>query len=114
MSTTISLDFKTLALATTATTAEPVGSDPWNQQFVRLFGEETFKAYQASLSSAKAEEKKGLPNWAKTTAKVAGGVAGLGLVGGLGVLAYQHFTAPVPTGDGGGAETVIKALKRLF
>jgi hypothetical protein len=60
------------------------------------------------------EEKKGLPNWAKTTAKVAGGVAGLGLVGGLGVLAYQHFKGPIPTGDGGGAETVVKALKRLF
>ena len=112
MSTTISLDFKTLALATTATTAEPVGSDPWNQQFVRLFGEEAFKAYQASLSSAKGEEKKGVPNWAKTTAKVAGGVVGLGLVGGLGVLAYQHFTTP--TGNGGGTETVVKALKRLF
>ena len=114
MSTTISLDFKTLATAVNATTGEPVGSDPWNQQFVRLFGEETFKAYQASLSSAKDEEKKGLPNWAKTTAKVAGGVAGLGLVGGLGVLAYQHFKGPIPTGDGGGAETVVKALKRLF
>ena len=114
MTTTIALDFKTLATAVNATTGEPVGSDPWNQQFIRLFGEETFKAYQASLSSAKAEEKKGLPNWAKTTAKVAGGVAGLGLVGGLGVLAYQHFKGPIPTGDGGGAETVVKALKRLF
>ena len=114
MSTTISLDFKTLVIAVNATTSEPVGSDPWNQQFIRLFGEETFKAYQASLSSAKAEEKKGVPGWVKTTAKVAGGVAGLGLVGGLGVLAYQHFKGPIPTGDGGGAETVVKALKRLF
>ena len=111
---TISLDFKTLVTATTATTNEPVGSESWNQQFIRLFGEEAFKAYQASLSSAKTEEKKGVPGWVKTTAKVAGGVAGLGVVGGLGVLAYQHFTAPAPTGDGGGAETVIKALKRLF
>ena len=114
MSTTISLDFKTLVIAVNATTGEPVGSEGWNQQFIRLFGEETFKAYQASLSSAKAEEKKGVPGWVKTTAKVAGSVAGLGLVGGLGVLAYQHFTAPVSTGDGGGAETVVKALKRLF
>ncbi len=114
MSTTISLDFKTLVIAVNATTNEPVGSDPWNRQFVSLFGEEAFKAYQASLSSAKAEEKKGVPGWVKTTAKVAGGVAGLGVVGGLGVLAYQHFTAPVTTSDGGGAETVIKALKRLF
>ena len=111
---TISLDFKTLVTATSATTNEPVGSDPWNRQFVSLFGEEAFKAYQASLSSAKPEEKKGVPNWAKTTAKVAGGVVGLGVVGGLGVLAYQHFKGPIPTGDGGGAETVIKALKRLF
>ena len=109
---TISLDFKTLVTATTATTNEPVGSDPWNQQFIRLFGEEAFKAYQASLVPAKTEEKKGVPNWAKTTAKVAGGVVGLGLVGGLGVLAYQHFTTP--TGNGGGTETVVKALKRLF
>ena len=111
---TISLDFKTLVTATSATTNEPVGSDPWNRQFVSLFGEEAFKAYQASLSSAKPEEKKGVPNWAKTTAKVAGGVVGLGVVGGLGVLAYQHFKGPIPTGDGGGAETVVKALKRLF
>ena len=43
MSTTISLDFKTLATAVNATTGEPVGSDPWNQQFIRLFGEEAFK-----------------------------------------------------------------------
>ena len=110
--TTISLDFKTLVTATTATTNEPVGSDPWNQQFIRLFGEEAFKAYQASLSSAKPDDKKGVPGWVKTTAKVAGGVAGLGLVGGLGVLAYQHFTTP--TGNGGGTETAIKVLKRLF
>ena len=114
MTTTIALDFKTLATAVNATTGEPVGSDPWNQQFIRLFGEEAFKAYQASLIPAKAEEKKGVPGWVKTTAKVAGGVVGLGVVGGLGVLAYQHFTAPVPTGDGGGTETVVKALKRLF
>ena len=113
MSTTISLDFKTLATAVNATTGEPVGSDPWNQQFVRLFGEEAFKAYQASLSSAKAEEKKGVPGWVKTTAKVAGGVAGLGLVGGLGVLAYQHFKSPVTTSSEP-AETAIKLLKRLF
>ena len=112
MSTTISLDFKTLALATTATTAEPVGSDPWNQQFVRLFGEETFKAYQAA-QSPKPEEKKGVPGWAKTTAKVVGGVVGLGLVGGLGVLAYQHFKSPVTTSSEP-AETAIKLLKRLF
>ena len=112
MSTTISLDFKTLVIAVNATTNEPVGSEAWNQQFIRLFGEESFKAYQASLSSAKAEEKKGVPGWVKTTAKVAGGVAGLGVVGGLGVLAYQHFTAP--TGNGGGTETAIKLLKRLF
>ena len=111
---TISLDFKTLVTATTATTNEPVGSDPWNQQFIRLFGEEAFKTYQASLSSAKPDDKKGVPGWVKTTAKVAGGVAGLGVVGGLGVLAYQHFKGPIPTGDGGGAETVVKALKRLF
>ena len=114
MSTTISLDFKTLALATTATTAEPVGSDPWNQQFVRLFGEETFKAYQRSLVPAKPDDKKGVPGWVKTTGKVVGAVAGAGVVGGLGVLAYQHFKGPIPTGDGGGAETVVKALKRLF
>ena len=113
MSTTISLDFKTLALATTATTAEPVGSESWNQQFIRLFGEEAFKAYQASLVPAKTEEKKGVPNWAKTTAKVAGGVVGLGLVGGLGVLAYQHFKSPVTTSSEP-AETAIKLLKRLF
>lgn len=112
--TTISLDFKTLAAATTATTGEPVGSDPWNQQFIRLFGEETFKAYQASLVPVKVEEKKGLPSWVKTTGKVVGAVAGVGVVGGLGVLAYQHFKGPIPTGDGGGAETVVKALKRLF
>ena len=110
---TITMDFKTLVIAVNATTNEPVGSDPWNQQFIRLFGEETFKAYQAA-QAAKPEEKKGVPGWAKTTAKVAGGVVGLGLVGGLGVLAYQHFKGPIPTGDGGGAETVIKALKRLF
>ena len=110
---TISLDFKTLVTATTATTNEPVGSDPWNQQFIRLFGEETFKAYQASLIPAKAEEKKGLPSWVKTTAKVAGGVAGLGVVGGLGVLAYQHFKSPVTTSSEP-AEIAIKLLKRLF
>ena len=112
--TTISLDFETLALATTATSNEPVGSESWNQQFIRLFGEEAFKEYQASLIPAKTEEKKGLPNWVKTTGKVVGAVAGAGVVGGLGVLAYQHFKGPVPTGDGGGAETVVKALKRLF
>ena len=114
MTTTIALDFKTLALATTATTNEPVGSEGWNQQFLRLFGEETFKAYQASLAGTKTEEKKGLPSWVKTTGKVVGAVAGVGVVGGLGVLAYQHFKGPIPTGDGGGAETVVKALKRLF
>ena len=112
MSTTISLDFKTLATAVNATTGEPVGSDPWNQQFIRLFGEEAFKAYQTAQATAKPDDKKGVPNWAKTTAKVAGGVVGLGVVGGLGVLAYQHFTAP--TGNGGGTETAIKLLKRLF
>lgn len=112
--TTISLDFKTLATAVNATTGEPVGSDLWNQQFIRLFGEETFKAYQASLVPAKTEEKKGLPSWVKTSCKVVGAVAGVGVVGGLGVLAYQHFKGPIPTGDGGGAETVVKALKRLF
>ena len=112
MSTTISLDFKTLVIAVNATTNEPVGSDPWNQQFIRLFGEETFKAYQAAQAT-KPEEKKGVPGWAKTTAKVAGGVAGLGLVGGLGVLAYQHFKSPVTTSSEP-AETAIKLLKRLF
>ena len=112
MSTTISLDFKTLVIAVNATTNEPVGSDPWNQQFLRLFGEETFKAYQAAQAT-KPEEKKGVPGWAKTTAKVAGGVAGLGLVGGLGVLAYQHFKSPVTTSSEP-AETAIKLLKRLF
>lgn len=112
MSTTISLDFKTLVNAVNAITTEPVGSEHWNRQFINLFGEEALKAYQASLVPAKTEEKKGLPNWAKTTAKVAGGVVGLGLVGGLGVLAYQHFTTP--TGNGGGTETAIKVLKRLF
>ena len=112
--TTISLDFKTLVNAVNAITTEPVGSEHWNRQFINLFGEEAFKAYQASLVPAKAEEKKGMPNWVKTTGKVAGAVAGLGVVGGLGFLAYQHFTAPAPTGEGGGAETVVKALKRLF
>ena len=111
MTTIISLDFKTLATAVNATTGEPVGSDPWNQQFIRLFGEEAFKAYQASLVPAKTEEKKGLPSWVKTTGKVVGVVAGLGAVAGLGVLAYQHSKSPIPTGD---AETVVKALKRLF
>ena len=113
MSTTISLDFKTLALAVNATTGEPVGSDPWNQQFIRLFGEEAFKAYQASLVPAKTEEKKGLPSWVKTTGKVVGAVAGAGVVGGLGVLAYQHFKSPVTTSSEP-AETAIKLLKRLF
>ena len=113
MSTTISLDFKTLALATTATTAEPVGSEGWNQQFLRLFGEEAFKAYQTAQATAKPDDKKGVPGWVKTTAKVAGGVAGLGLVGGLGVLAYQHFKSPVTTSSEP-AETAIKLLKRLF
>ena len=109
---TITMDFKTLVIAVNATTNEPVGSDPWNQQFIRLFGEETFKAYQAA-QAAKPEEKKGVPGWAKTTAKVAGGVVGLGLVGGLGVLAYQHFKSPVTTSSEP-AETAIKLLKRLF
>ena len=112
MSTTISLDFKTLVIAVNATTNEPVGSEGWNQQFIRLFGEETFKAYQAA-QAAKPEEKKGVPGWVKTTAKVAGGVASLGLVGGLGVLAYQHFKSPVTTSSEP-AETAIKLLKRLF
>ena len=113
MSTTISLDFKTLVNAVNAITTEPVGSEHWNRQFINLFGEEALKAYQASLSSAKVEEKKGVPGWVKTTAKVAGGVAGLGLVGGLGVLAYQHFKSPVTTSSEP-AETAIKLLKRLF
>ena len=112
MSTTISLDFKTLVNAVNAITTEPVGSEGWNQQFIRLFGEETFKAYQAAQAT-KPEEKKGVPGWAKTTAKVAGGVVGLGLVGGLGVLAYQHFKSPVTTSSEP-AETAIKLLNRLF
>ena len=111
---TISLDFKTLVNAVNAITTEPVGSEHWNRQFVNLFGEEALKAYQASLVPANVEEKKGMPGWAKTTCKAVGAVAGLGVVGGLGVLAYQHFKGPIPTGDGGGAETVVKALKRLF
>ena len=111
---TISLDFKTLVNAVNAITTEPVGSEHWNRQFINLFGEEALKAYQASLAPAKVEEKKGMPGWAKTTCKAVGAVAGLGVVGGLGVLAYQHFKGPIPTGDGGGAETVVKALKRLF
>ncbi len=113
MSTTISLDFKTLVTATSATTNEPVGSDPWNRQFVSLFGEEAFKAYQASLSSAKTEEKKGMPGWAKTTCKAVGAVAGLGVVGGLGFLAYQHFK-PTTTGSGEGIVTAAKVLKRFI
>ena len=113
MTTTISLDFKTLVTATTATTNEPVGSDPWNRQFVSLFGEEAFKAYQASLSSAKNEEKKGMPGWAKTTCKAVGAVAGLGVVGGLGFLAYQHFK-PTTTGSGEGIVTAAKVLKRFI
>ena len=111
--TTISLDFKTLVNAVNAITTEPVGSEHWNRQFINLFGEETFKAYQASLVPAKAEEKKGLPSWVKTTGKVAGAVAGLGVVGGLGFLAYQHFKSPVTTSSEP-AETAIKLLKRLF
>jgi hypothetical protein len=91
-----------------------VGSEHWNRQFINLFGEEALKAYQASLVPAKVEEKKGMPGWAKTTCKAVGAVAGLGVVGGLGVLAYQHFKGPIPTSEGGGAETVVKALKRLF
>ena len=113
MSTTISLDFKTLVTATSATTNEPVGSDLWNRQFINLFGEEALKAYQASLDPAKTEEKKGLPSWVKTTGKVVGAVAGAGVVGGLGVLAYQHFKSPVTTSSEP-AETAIKLLKRLF
>ena len=114
MTTTISLDFKTLVNAVNAITTEPVGSEHWNRQFINLFGEEALKAYQASLVPAKTEEKKGLPSWVKTTGKVVGAVAGAGVVGGLGVLAYQHFKGPIPTGGDGGAETVVKALKRLF
>ena len=113
MSTTISLDFKTLVNAVNAITTEPVGSEHWNRQFINLFGEEALKAYQASLIPAKPDDKKGVPGWVKTTAKVAGGVAGLGLVGGLGVLAYQHFKSPVTTSSEP-AETAIKLLKRLF
>ena len=113
MSTTIALGFKTLATAVNATTGEPVGSDLWNQQFIRLFGEETFKAYQASLVPAKVEEKKGMPSWAKTTCKAVGGVAGLGVVGGLGYLAYQHFK-PTATGGGEGIVTAAKVLKRFI
>ena len=112
MSTTIALDFKTLVNAVNAITTEPVGSEHWNRQFINLFGEEALKAYQASLVPAKVEEKKGMPGWAKTTCKVAGAVGGLGVVGGLGFLAYQHFKPS--TGGGEGIVTVAKALKRFF
>lgn len=110
---TISLDFKTLVNAVNAITTEPVGSEHWNRQFINLFGEEALKAYQASLVPSKVEEKKGMPSWAKTTCKVVGGVAGLGVVGGLGYLAYQHFK-PTATGGGEGIVTAAKVLKRFI
>ena len=113
MTTTISLDFKTLVNAVNAITTEPVGSEHWNRQFINLFGEEVLKAYQASLVPAKTEEKKGMPGWAKTTCKAVGAVAGLGVVGGLGFLAYQHFK-PTTTGSGEGIVTAAKVLKRFI